>query len=173
MTTKTAARNIARILMALFILQGFSACAMKGESAPENPAITESDDQLAGIKEPKPLEVAPLNPDTPQPLPVKNTVAETTPPVASAPAKVEKKETPAPTKKEMAAHVKKEKAAKATENGVFKTTSKSCMMKSKPNAKAASLTTIPKGRKIWVEKVGAFYKVSRVKGVGYLATSCF
>ena len=30
-----------------------------------------------------------------------------------------------------------------------------------------------KGRKIWVQKSGAFYKVSRVKGVGYLAISCF
>ena len=64
-------------------------------------------------------------------------------------------------------------AGKASAKGAFKTTKKVCPLKEKPNSKAATLTSIPKGRKIWAEKAGAYYKVSRVKGVGYLAGSCF
>ena len=160
MKNQSGARIIVRILLAFFALQGFSACASRGDSS-EAPAV--ADDQLAGLEEPKPLDVAPLNPDTPQPLPVNTSpIVEPIKPLAPA---IEKMK-PAPKK---TATEKSEKS----EKGIFKTTTKSCAMKSKPNAKAANLTTIPKGRKIWVEKIGAFYKVSRVKGVGYLATSCF
>ncbi len=175
MKNQTGARIIVRLLIAFFAFQGFSSCASRGESA-ETPAV--ADDQLAGLEEPKPLEVAPLNPDTPQPLPV-NTSPVVEPPTPFIPPKKEIIEKVPSPKKEKAPPAKKEKSAakktadKSTENGIFKTTTKSCAMKSKPNAKSETLTTIPKGRKIWVEKKGAFYKVSRVKGVGYLATSCF
>ena len=167
MKNHTGARMIVRLLIAFFALQGFSACASRGDSS-EAPAV--ADEQLAGLEEPKPLDVAPLNPDTPQPLPV-NTSPIVEPANPMTPAKNEKKEKAPPIEKVKPAP--KKRAAEKSEKGIFKTTTKSCAMKSKPNAKSATLTTIPQGRKIWVEKAGTFYKVSRVKGVGYLPTSCF
>ena len=169
---KKSIQAIAQVLAAVFILQGLSACALFGSPNAESPAAVQSDEQLVGIDEPKASDVAPLVPEgpivteAPQPIPI------------NVPAKVETKveakvEAPTPAKPEKKKAVAKAAAVKPVENGAFKTTLNACMMKSKPSNKSSTLANIPKGRKIWVQKSGAFYKVSRVKGVGYLATSCF
>ncbi len=63
--------------------------------------------------------------------------------------------------------------SKSSGKGSFKKTVKNCDMKSKPNAKSKVLTNVSKGKKLWVEDAGKFYKVFRTKDVGYLSKSCF
>ena len=173
---KKSIQAIAQVLAAVFILQGLSACALFGSPNAESPAAVQSDEQLVGIDEPKASDVAPLVSEgpivteAPHPIPI-NVPAKVETKVET---KVEAKvEAPPPAKPEKKKAVAKAAAVKPVENGAFKTTLKACMMKSKPSNKSSTLANIPKGRKIWVQKSGAFYKVSRVKGVGYLAISCF
>ena len=172
-----------RLLFAAFILQSLTGCANRGEAPPETPAVIEQEDQLATAEgELKAGEAQLSELDSASPLPVLPISNETTaqqlepakkaPPMPDSPvlnskirSKVEPKaETKSSAKvveknadKKAAKNKKSEAADEKSDNGGFKTTKKACDMKSKPSAKSATLTTLPKGRKIWADKQGGFY----------------
>ncbi len=189
-----------RLLFAAFILQSLTGCASRDEAPSETPAVIEQEDQLATAESELKAGEAQLSElDSAAPLPVLPISNETTaqqlepakkaPPIPDSPvlnskirskvepkaeAKTSVKAADKNADKKSAKNKKSSEAAdEKSDNGGFKTTKKACDMKSKPSAKSATLTTLPKGRKIWADKQGGFYKVSRVKGVGYLAASCF
>ena len=160
------------LFLAIVIFQGLSACALRPDAkdAEEStPSIMDQDDQVSGA-------ATELKTETPQPLPVSESVGQL--PVIKGEPSLSSEMTPP--KKVTKDTAKKEPLKKAAEKmastsgqGAFKTTAKICLMKSKADAKSETLTTVGKGRKLWVVKSGSFYKVSRVKGIGYLAKSCF
>lgn len=134
--------------------------ADQGDVAPPAPPV---DEPVA-----KEQSSAPAAPP-PTTLPPKTKVSTPPPSVVEAPAP-----TPSPKeKKGLPAKVAAKKEVVSAGKGSFKTTNVPCPMKAKPNPKAKVLTTVPEGRKLWVEKAGSYYKVFRKKDAGYLAASCF
>jgi hypothetical protein len=166
-------------LFLLCLIHGLSGCASKGSEIDDSPApVSDKDDGLVP-PEPtsNPAEASSVTGDnsaaessTSVPLPV---MKETPEPKAEKSEPVKSSESAAPKKVHAAAKTSSKAPDKASAKGAFKVTTKKCAMKSKPSADAKTLVSLPKGRKVWVEKSGKYYKVHRTKDVGYLAISCF